>query len=132
MEKSSATNNVASDAVLSPTTTTLTNASTTNVEDAFKDFVHQLSNPTTVADFDRQVGYGGMTVEQHQQHPHQSIQTSLDQLGNDISDIKSSLVKRKTKISLLDVNEKVDQILQFLKDPYSSPLVSDDGIKMEP
>ena len=124
-----ATNNATSGTVLTPTTTT---ASTTSVDDAFKDFVDQLSNPATVADFNRQVGDEGITAGQHQQQsPHQSIQTCLDQLGNDISVIKSNLEKRKTKISLLDVNEKVDQILQFLKDRYS-PVDSDNSSKMEP
>ena len=126
-------NTAVSGTVLTPTTNAVTNSSTTttSVEDAFQDLVQQLSkNSTTVADFDQLVGNGdilGSQQQQHQQHQqHQSLQTCLDQLGNDISVIKTQLEKKKSKASLLDVNEKVDQILQFLKNRYSAA-----DIKME-
>ena len=44
-----------------------------------------------------------------------SIQTSLNQLGEDISHIKTSLEKKKPKITLVDLNDKLDIILQYLK-----------------
>ena len=127
-------NTAVSGTVLTPTTNAVTNSSTTttSVEDAFQDLVQQLSkNSTTVADFDQLVGngdiLGSQQQQQQQQHQqHQSLQTCLDQLGNDISVIKTQLEKKKSKASLLDVNEKVDQILQFLKNRYSAA-----DIKME-
>lgn len=123
-------NTAVSGTVLTPTTNAVTNSSTTttSVEDAFQDLVQQLSkNSTTVADFDQLVGNGDILgSQQQQQQQHQSLQTCLDQLGNDISVIKTQLEKKKSKASLLDVNEKVDQILQFLKNRYSAA-----DIKME-
>ena len=124
-------NTAVSGTVLTPTTNAVTNSSTTttSVEDAFQDLVQQLSkNSTTVADFDQLVGNGDIlgSQQQQQQQQHQSLQTCLDQLGNDISVIKTQLEKKKSKASLLDVNEKVDQILQFLKNRYSAA-----DIKME-
>ena len=43
------------------------------------------------------------------------IQHSLDQLGQDISVIKTNLEKKKPKISLSDLNKKLDLILQYLQ-----------------
>ena len=49
----------------------------------------------------------------------ESIQSSLDQLGNDITSIKSQLEKKKAKVSLTQINNKLDQILQHVS--QSSP-----------
>ena len=44
----------------------------------------------------------------------ESIQSSLDQLGNDITVIKSQLEKKKTKVTLVEINNKLDQVLQYI------------------
>ena len=44
----------------------------------------------------------------------ESIQSSLDQLGNDITVIKSQLEKKKTKVSLVEINNKLDQVLEYI------------------
>ena len=43
-----------------------------------------------------------------------TIQTSLNQIGHDISDIKEKIVKKKSKATLADINSKLDLILQYL------------------
>ena len=44
----------------------------------------------------------------------ESIQSSLDQLGNDITVNKSQLEKKKTKVTLVEINNKLDQVLQYI------------------
>ena len=91
-----------------------------------QDFVYQLENPppppSTFSD-DVDDDDANMLEESnrgYQQQQQHSIQTSLDQLGNDISLIKTQLVKKKPKTTLADVSEKVDQILQYLNNKYES------------
>ena len=43
-----------------------------------------------------------------------SIQASLDQLGQDISEIKRNTDKKKPKVTLSDLNAKLDIILQYI------------------
>ena len=43
-----------------------------------------------------------------------SIQTSLVQIGHDILDIKEKIEKKKPKVTLADINAKLDIILQYL------------------
>ena len=50
----------------------------------------------------------------------ESIQSSLDQLGNDITVIKSQLEKKKTKVTLVEINNKLDQVLQYIVNISSS------------
>ena len=98
--------------ITTDSTSTLQSISpTATTEEAMQDLIYQLANPPPPPPppFSDD-GY-------QQQH---SIQTSLDQLGNDISLIKTQLVKKKPKTTLADVNDKVDQILQYLKNNYES------------
>ena len=48
--------------------------------------------------------------------PAQSIQNSLQQLEEDVSSIKSSLVKKRSKVTLNQLNIKVDMIIEILKE----------------
>ena len=115
----------ASDAVNTGTTTATTDSTdittditptlqsispTATTEEAMQDLVYQLANPPPPPP-------PPFSDDGYQQ---QQIQTSLDQLGNDISLIKTQLVKKKPKTTLADVNDKVDQILQYLKNNYES------------
>ena len=43
-----------------------------------------------------------------------SIQSSLHQMGQDISDIKRNIDKKKPKVTLSDLNAKLDTILQYI------------------
>ena len=43
-----------------------------------------------------------------------SIQSSLHQMGQDISDIKRKIDKKKPKVTLSDLNAKLDTILQYI------------------
>ena len=43
-----------------------------------------------------------------------SIQTSLNQLEQDVTTIKTSLEKKKPKISLADLSAKIDIILDYI------------------
>ena len=43
-----------------------------------------------------------------------SIQASLDQLGQDISEIKKNIDKKKPKVTLSDLNAKLDTLLQYI------------------
>ena len=52
--------------------------------------------------------------EIHSQSDQKSIQTSLDEIGQDISHIKSNLEKKKPKVTLGDLNAKLDIILQYI------------------
>lgn len=103
-----------------PPVTTVAN--TTTVGDALQDLVFQLSNPpassgslassSSSCPSDVEILEEGGMTDYQQQH---AIQTSLDQLGNDISVIKTQLVKKKAKMTLVEVSDKVDQILHHLK-----------------
>ena len=84
---------------------------TATTEEAMQDLVYQLANPPPPPP--------PPFSDDGYQRQH-SIQTSLDQLGNDISLIKTQLVKKKPKTTLADVSDKVDQILQYLKNNYES------------
>ena len=97
---------------------------TATTEEAMQDLVYQLANPPPPPPppFSDDVDHDANMLEEsnrgyQQQH---SIQTSLDQLGSDISLIKTQLVKKKPKTTLGDVSDKVDQILQYLKINYES------------
>ena len=120
----------ASDAVNTNTTTATSDIVSTlqsslptaSTEDAMQDLVYQLANPPPPPPFSADVDDDANLLEEsnggyQQQH---SIQTSLDQLGNDISLIKTQLVKKKPKTTLADVSDKVDQILQYLQSNYES------------
>ena len=122
-----------SDADNTGTTTTTTDiistlqssSPTATTEEAMQDLVYQLANPPPPPPpppFSDDVDHDANMLEEsnrgyQQQH---SIQTSLDQLGSDISLIKTQLVKKKSKTTLGDVSDKVDQILQYLKINYES------------
>ena len=43
-----------------------------------------------------------------------SIQASLDQLGQDICEIKKNSDKKKPKVTLSDLNAKLDILLQYI------------------
>ena len=43
-----------------------------------------------------------------------NIEHSLAQLGHDLSDIKCSLQKKKTKITMVQLNNKLDYIIDIL------------------
>ena len=43
-----------------------------------------------------------------------SIQASLDQLGQDICEIKKNTDKKKPKVTLSDLNAKLDILLQYI------------------
>ena len=100
---------------LQPPLPVSTVANTTTVGDALQDLVFQLSNPSASSgslltqsssscpsDVEM-LGEGGVTEYQQQN----AIQTSLDQLGNDISVIKTQLEKKKAKMTLVEVSDKV-------------------------
>ena len=125
------TNVRASDAVNTGTPTATTDiistlqpaSPTATTEEAMQDLVYQLANPppppppfSDVVDHD-----ANMLEESNRGYQQQhSIQTSLEQLGSDISLMKTQLVKKKPKTTLGDVSDKVDQILQYLKINYES------------
>ena len=97
--------------ITTDSTSTLQSISpTATTEEAMQDLVYQLANPLPPPP-------PPFSDDGYQQ---QQIQTSLDQLGNDISLIKTQLVKKKPKTTLADVSDKVDQILQYLKNNYES------------
>ena len=50
----------------------------------------------------------------HFPDPEKSIQSSLFQLGEDISCIKNNLEKKRPKVTIAELNEKLDLILQLL------------------
>ena len=123
----------ASDAVDTNTTTTTSDILSTlqpslptaSTEDAMHDLVYQMANPPpppppfSAYDVDDDANMLEESNGGYQQQ-HSMIQTSLDQLGNDISLIKTQLVKKKPKTTLADVSDKVDQILQYLQNNYES------------
>ena len=125
-------NNVrSSDADNTGTTTTTTDiistlqssSPTATTEEAMQDLVYQLANPPPPPPpFSDDVDHDANMLEESNRGYQQqySIQTSLDQLGSDISLIKTQLVKKKPKTTLGDVSDKVDQILQYLKINYES------------
>ena len=53
-------------------------------------------------------------LDQFEKNEEKSIQTSLDQMGQDISTIKTNLEKKKPKVTLSDLNAKLDIILQYI------------------
>lgn len=56
----------------------------------------------------------------HFPDPEKSIQSSLYQLGEDISCIKSNLEKKRPKVTIADLNQKLDLILQLLMKEVST------------
>ena len=46
---------------------------------------------------------------------HESIKNTLEQLEQDVTSIKTSLEKKKPKVTLGEVNDKVDMILEILR-----------------
>ena len=87
---------------------------TAPTEEAMQDLVYQLANPPPLPppfpdDVDDDENMLDESNKGYQQQ--NSIQTSLNQLGNDISLIKTQLVKKKPKTTLGDVSDKVDKIL---------------------
>ena len=54
------------------------------------------------------------------------IKHSLDQMGQDIEQIKTNLEKKKPKVTLGDINDKLDQILLLLGSVRYYP-VNDDA-----
>ena len=119
-------------------TSTLTTPTTPTVGNALHDLVFQYSDPLAAPsslellhqqqqqqqqqhlsqqcppDGNEDGGEGGEAVAAAGMQGQQSIQTSLDQLGSDISLIKSQIVKKKSKMTLVDLNDKLDLIVQFL------------------
>ena len=53
-------------------------------------------------------------LDQFEVHDEKSIQSSLDQIGQVISEIKRNTDKTKPKVTLSDLNEKLDIILQYI------------------
>ena len=54
-----------------------------------------------------------------QQPSHEDlIRNSLVKLGHDVTDIKWTLEKKKPKVTLAQVNEKLDVIINLLHTPY--------------
>ena len=49
------------------------------------------------------------------------IKDSLVKLGHDVSDIKWSLEKKKPKVSLMQISQKLDIIINMLRGPYEAP-----------
>ena len=49
------------------------------------------------------------------------IRDSLMKLGHDVTDIKSSLEKKKPKVTLVQIDEKLDAIMNLLRTPYGEP-----------
>ena len=45
----------------------------------------------------------------------ESIKNTLEQLEQDVTSIKTSLEKKKPKVTLTEVNDKVDMILEILR-----------------
>ena len=55
-------------------------------------------------------------AQQNQEYPSQNdIASSLEQLGNDVTVIKRTLQKKKPKITLLEISEKLDYIISILQ-----------------
>ena len=110
--------------LLPPSAFTATTTAAT-VGGALQDLVFQLSNPSassgslltqsssSASSCPSDVEMLGEGVTGYQQQ--HAIQTSLDQLGTDISVIKTQLEKKKAKMTLVEVSDKVDQILHHLK-----------------
>ena len=46
------------------------------------------------------------------------IRNSLVKLGHDVTDIKYTLEKKKPKVSLVQLNEKLDIIIELLRRPH--------------
>jgi len=101
------------------TTASTTTTSGSVVGDPLKDLIFQFSDPPPTStgpipshqqqlvDYPDTPGVSDTMMEN-------SIQSSLDQLGSDISQIKTQLEKKKAKASLVDVSEKLDQIINYL------------------
>ena len=54
-------------------------------------------------------------LPQFEQTEESKIQNTLNQLGEDISIIKTNLEKKKPKITLSDISEKLDLIIHYLQ-----------------
>ena len=50
----------------------------------------------------------------------EDIKKSLVQLGHDVNDIKWTLEKKKPKITLLQLNEKLDFIIEILRSAHGN------------
>lgn len=91
-----------------------TTVSTVIVDNVLQDLGFQLPEPPESAKsymkHEQELGQASTELEKCQ-----SIQALLDKLGSDISLIKSQLEKKKTKTTLTVVNEKIDQILEYLQ-----------------
>ena len=55
------------------------------------------------------------TTAQQQYPSPNDIASSLAQLGNDVTAIKSTLQKKKPKITLLEISEKLDYLISILQ-----------------
>ena len=55
------------------------------------------------------------SLDPHFPIPENALQTSLTQMGEDIYHIKESLDRKRPKVTLSDINEKLDLILHILK-----------------
>ena len=49
------------------------------------------------------------------------IRSSLAKLDQDVTDIKYSLQKRKAKVTLAQIEQKLDAIMNLLRTPYGEP-----------
>ena len=49
------------------------------------------------------------------------IRSSLAKLDQDVTDIKYSLQKRKAKVTLVQIEQKLDAIMNLLQTPYGEP-----------
>ena len=55
------------------------------------------------------------TQQQQYTTSNDEIKNSLPQLGNDVTDIKSTLEKKKPKVTLFEIDEKLNYIIQILQ-----------------
>ena len=93
------------------TTATMTNIKTEIVDDSLKDFFVKFPLDDTVESTEHLSDYYPTPSTSSD---HSLIQSSLEQMGSDILVIKSQLEKKKTKVSLVDIGEKLDRLINHL------------------
>ena len=92
--------------------TTMANIKTELVDDPLKDFFVKFP-------FDGNTESSEQPSDYYSNPPapssdHSLIQSSLEQMWSDIHLIKSQLEKKKAKVSLVDIGEKLDQLINHL------------------
>ena len=93
------------------TTATMTNIKTEIVDDPLKDFFVKFPLDDTVESTEHLSDYYPTPSTSSD---HSLIQSSLEQMGSDILVIKSQLEKKKAKVSLVDIGEKLDLLINHL------------------